>query len=134
MKLTSWFVFAALLFAIMALAEPVSAAGFENDDQAPAAFVEGTRDYTIPYFEKTLAKLRMNFSEEELWMFTWAVGEVKKLNVALIERITRLRANKSFLGEKDGDLVLYRKRLAQTTDIMFGLLQKLNARSTLPPR
>ena len=132
MKLRHVLISAALLLAIAVLAQPVSA--FEDEDRAPGAFVEGTRDYSIPYMEKTLAKLRKHFSESELRPFGLAIAGVKAQNTLLIERIKRLRAQKNLLKEKDAELVLYRETMAKATNVMFALLQKLNERTALPSR
>ena len=110
------------------------AVAIENEQEAPAAFVEGTRDYVIPYMEKTLFKLFAYFSEEELIPFARAISDVKNRNAILVGRIKAIRENKSVLHEKDADFLSYREALARTTDIMFGLLRKLNDRTALPPR
>lgn len=132
MKLREALISAALLLAIAVLAQPVSA--LENDDAAPGAFVEGTRDYSIPYMEKTLAKLRKHFSESELRPLGLAIAEVKAQNALLIEQIKRLRAQQNLLKEKDAELILYRETLAKATNVMFTLLKKLNERTALPSR
>ena len=119
------------LAALIAIAAPVFA--LENEQEAPAAFVEGTKEYTINYFDRIRAALSEHFTRDELASFDKTLVELKEKNVHLLEHIAALRGRKMFLGEKDAKLLQYRRALAQTTDLMFGLIQKLNA-SALPSR
>ena len=107
---------------------------FENELEAPAAFVEGTKEYTINYFDRMRIVLSKHFTQDELAPFDKALAELKKKNAHLLKRITALRIRKMFLEEKDVELLQYRKALTQTTDLMFSLIQKkLNAHA-LPSR
>lgn len=124
----------AFVFLVIVLSSAATAIAFENENEAAIAFVEGTRDYAIPYMEKMLARLSKHFSEGELHPFGLAIAEVKAQNALLIERVKRLRSQKNFLKEKDAELILYRETLAKATNVMFALLQKLNERTALPSR
>ena len=127
MKWNHLIVLAALLTAA------VPAFAFENELEAPAAFVEGTKEYTINYFDRMRILLSERFTQDELAPFDGALAELKKKNAHLLKRTEALRIRKMFLQEKDVELLQYREVLAQTTHKMFILIQKLNA-SALPSR
>ena len=72
-----------LLAALFAL--PLSAFAYNDDVKAPAAFVEGTRDYSIPYLEKMRKEvLAKYFSNAELKHFDASLAELKRFNSRML--------------------------------------------------
>lgn len=81
---------------------PTVCLAVENEAEAPASFVMGTRDYTIPYLEKMRVRLAKYFKKNDLAQSDNALANAKVKNRALLKRLSALKAAGGFLKEKDG--------------------------------
>ena len=77
---------------------PLAAPAYNDDNKAPAAFVEGTRDYTIKFFEKIRNQLLVLYVNENMLItFDVLLNRLKKENAQLLERFRTLKARGEFL-------------------------------------
>ena len=111
------------------------ALAYNDDVKAPTAFVEGTRDYSIPYLEKTRKEvLSKYFADAELKHFDASLAELKSFNGRMLERSKTLQSQGGFLKENDSELAGYKKKLAYVTNLMFLALAEAEKRTNLPRR
>jgi len=99
---------------------------YENDREAPTAFVEGTRDYTIKTFDDIRDRVLAKYiNENMLILFDLYLAKLKKENAELLQRSKTLKAQQQFLQESDPSLLSYRRHLTELTELMFGLIEGL---------
>ena len=111
------------------------ALAYNDDVKAPTAFVEGTRDYSIPYLEKTRKEvLSKYFTDAEMKHFDASLAELKNFNGRMLERSKTLQSQGGFLKENDSELAGYRTKLAYVTNLMFLALAEAEKRTNLPRR
>lgn len=106
--------------------------GHENDSGAPAAFVEGTRDYTIKYFDRMSGVFAKNIKNNSLSLETYTkwLARLKSENADLEARINYLKTKGEFLRANDPAYTVYLKNLAALTDLMFYLMRDINSKKS----